>query len=482
MSTEPIELCPEAKALSLLDLRPEEVDLVIYHKNCPDGTASAYLMEWHRSCFNPTRPLEFFPSPPGKAYYPDITGKNVLICDLSYDAPILKEMLEKATKLAIIDHHISAQKELVEFPPSICHFDMKHSAAMLVWYYCFPLQEPPAFVSYVEDRDIWKWEFPETAAFTLYLGLSPLDFSVFATLRDPLALQEAIQKGNVLIQYQQSIMEQLLGHVGIKFVSFRGRHYLIGILNSPILKSDLGNAILKRNPWLDFSVVYSSDEVGEKSWISLRSEREKEDVSVIAKALGGGGHRNASGITLPKSVPVLPFKTIAGGELLRVLKTLNQYEVTIGKEPTQTVVKGAIVNYPSLPYELGRYLLQERGSFEKEGKITSLQVAPSLMAIFQKEANPETELNLELYTQKFQFVVCWQVADPRKGTRKCYLILSPDLAFETLVEDETERAAYTQKAPNIWKFICTDMVETAIGKIDAPKPFQNCFLPLGETS
>lgn len=53
--------------------------------------------------------------------------------------------------------------------------------------------------------------------------------------------------------------------------------------------SDIGHALLKRHPTAQYAVVQTG-----RGW-ALRSEDNRADVARIAKALGGGGHRNAAG-------------------------------------------------------------------------------------------------------------------------------------------------------------------------------------------
>ena len=55
----------------------------------------------------------------------------------------------------------------------------------------------------------------------------------------------------------------------------------------------IGNSVCENNPNLDFCAVVSNNQV------SFYTVKPDVDVSVIARALGGGGHKDASGFTIP---------------------------------------------------------------------------------------------------------------------------------------------------------------------------------------
>ena len=85
--------------------------LIIYHgTGCLDGFGSAYAAY----CF-------FHKNKKVSAQYiaashtdevPDVVGREVYIVDFSYKREVLSSICEKASKVVILDHHESAQKEL----------------------------------------------------------------------------------------------------------------------------------------------------------------------------------------------------------------------------------------------------------------------------------------------------------------------------------------------------------------------------------
>ena len=65
-------------------------------------------------------------------------------------------------------------------------------------------------------------------------------------------------------------------------------------VNSPILNSEIGEALLERFPEAPFVAIYSNAGDGEQRW-SLRSRASEFDVSQLASQMGGGGHQPAAG-------------------------------------------------------------------------------------------------------------------------------------------------------------------------------------------
>ena len=128
--------------------------VVYYHANCPDGFGAAWCF-WRKFKDN----AEYIPVKHGDLPE-DVTDCYVYVVDFSFPEEILLEMKERAKRVIVLDHHISAQKKLSHL--SFCHFDMSHSGAYLAWAYLFGSDEVPTLIRYIEDRDLWKWEYPDS--------------------------------------------------------------------------------------------------------------------------------------------------------------------------------------------------------------------------------------------------------------------------------------------------------------------------------
>ncbi|VVU94958.1 hypothetical protein CPAV1605_683 [seawater metagenome] len=269
-------------------------NLVIYHKNCNDGFGAA-LVAWLKFGDDAEYYAANHYSNP-----PNVSNKNVYILDFSYSADIINKMLKEVQSLIIIDHHLSAKKDLEQIPVENKIFDMNHSGATLSWNYFFPNTKTPLLLEYIEDRDIWKNELENTKE--CFFGLNEIkkDFKIWKQYLDDEKVKDLLKTGSIIYNHNQDLINFLSRSSYLKStVLSDNKSYNIAYLNSSVLKSDLGNHLLvKVYPEADFSAIYHYDGGDNKTIYSLRSTDEKTDVSEIAKKYNGGGHRNASGLAI----------------------------------------------------------------------------------------------------------------------------------------------------------------------------------------
>lgn len=257
------------------------MSMCIYHGNCADGFGAAWVVR------KALGDIEFVPGKYHEAP-PDVTGKNVMMVDFSYRRPVLLEMAEKATSILILDHHKTAEEELVDLPANVtAKFDMNRSGAMLTWEHFFPCETPPQLLLHIEDRDLWRFALQNTRQIQANVFSYPYDFQVWDTLMD--AAPEALAADGEAIERKHfKDIRELLGVTTREMVI--GGHR-VPVANLPYtMSSDAGSELAKGRP---FAACYW--DVPEGRVFSLRSNNEGVDVSEVAKQYGGGGHRNASG-------------------------------------------------------------------------------------------------------------------------------------------------------------------------------------------
>jgi oligoribonuclease NrnB/cAMP/cGMP phosphodiesterase (DHH superfamily) len=339
-------------------LQPEEIDFVIYHDPCADGTGSAYVIWLLNKLKDSLDKIEFFPTNHGRPP-PDIKGKNVLICDFSYSYETIQQMMIDAEKLLIIDHHITAKKELQFIPDEFKIFDMNHSGAMLTWLYVFSTHEPPLFLKYIEDRDIWKKEFNDIDKFAAWWYTLPMDFDIYYKYHDDdLFLKMIENTGSAYQELNKYNIDNSSSFAVPKFCKIGNKFYFVAYLNTTTLKSDIGNKIFDIFPLIDFSAVYSINDKKNCTNFSLRSTNKHTDVSLVAKFLRGGGHRNASGVLVSHVTNILPSTIYDSGHLYKVLKYL--YVTPHKFKNIKRIYNLVYCNIPILKWEFGSYILQEK--------------------------------------------------------------------------------------------------------------------------
>ena len=278
-------------APSLDDPRP----LVIYHGGgCPDGFAAA-LAAWH---FYAGR-AEFLGLDHGDvksaADLPDCQNRAVYILDFSFSPDIMRAIDSRAAKLIMLDHHKSAAESLSGFVCrcGVVHFDMKKSGARLAWEFFLPDRPLPDLVRFVEDRDIWVWQFTESPAFLAALDMESKDFVRWAEIAafSPAQLQGFMARGQAMDEKFSKLATDMAEDA--RPVTFNGHSGLM--VNVPSVFHSLVGDILARKSGT-FALLWSAHRSGVIK-VGLRS-RSGFDCIPLAGSMGGGGHAQACGFKM----------------------------------------------------------------------------------------------------------------------------------------------------------------------------------------
>ena len=276
--------------------------IILYHGNCPDGFTSAFIV-WrylknrfgeetanqakYIPCFYSNKPLN-------EKFLEKLKGKNILMCDFSYKYEQFMQIYELCNSIIILDHHATAEKELIKVSNELKIFDMTKCGAVIVWEYL--MKEPiPLFLEYIQDRDLWTKNLPFCDEFSIALSIENMEFSVWENLFSDEKVNELIEFGKSYNEYNEYLIDSILKTSYMR----KFEDYTVACVNSPILKSDIGNRLIQVYPDTNFSLVYNFSEKQNCTAMSLRSSNDKMDVSIIAKECNGGGHRNASGCSCP---------------------------------------------------------------------------------------------------------------------------------------------------------------------------------------
>jgi oligoribonuclease NrnB/cAMP/cGMP phosphodiesterase (DHH superfamily) len=172
-------------------------------------------------------------------------------------------------------------------PSWYAHFDLNRSGAGLAWDFFNPGVPRPDLINRIEDRDLWRFAYPDTRAVQAAVFSYPYDFDTWDLLfkcnLETLRLEgEAIER-----KHFKDIGELI--EVVTRPMTIAG--HTVPMANLPYtLTSDAGHKLAAGKP---FAGCYWDTPAGRV--FSLRSTDEGLDVSAIAKQYGGGGHRNASG-------------------------------------------------------------------------------------------------------------------------------------------------------------------------------------------
>jgi len=265
-------------------LEPSSVNCVIYHADCTDGFGAAYSA-WKLL----GNRAEYYPCKHGTKP-PNIKGKNVVILDFSFDNKTTKRMIKDANGLLVIDHHKSAMVALHDITNT--HFDMTKSGAMLAWNWFHPGKEPPKFIQYIQDRDLWKWELPYSKEFSAAFDMVPFEFEEFEKFEDDSVFDDAAKRGSYILAYSKTVVKKVCEKAASRKLG--GKHVMV--VNASHWISEIGS---KLSPDCDYAMIWYYDHNDKDIKVSLRAFHDIIDVSEIAKKFKGGGHRKAAGFRLP---------------------------------------------------------------------------------------------------------------------------------------------------------------------------------------
>lgn len=220
-------------------------------------------------------------------------GETVWIVDFSFEPEFMSRILNKAGEVTWIDHH----KTVIDHPynalwvPGIR--STRKAACELTWNYCFPKEPIPTYVALIGDYDTWTFSLINTEAF--HIGLCAIDThplnNVWRRMKSETYVEGLIDAGDTCRQFRDKVCENYISRFGFS-VTFNGYKCLI-------CNGSFFGAKLFREQLQNYDIGITCTFNGDKWNISLYSERDDIDVSLIAKQYGGGGHKGASGFTSP---------------------------------------------------------------------------------------------------------------------------------------------------------------------------------------
>ncbi len=298
------------------------MNLIIFHAGCMDGLASAWVMN---KVMQSKMQFAMFVQADYNDAIPDFTNKDVYIVDFSYDdVPGLLAAAAKAKSVTMLDHHIGAYEvwKGVQLPENMTYvYDSGHSGVGVVWNHFYPKEDMPPVLHYIQDRDLWCFEHPQSRplhAFLKSYGLLErtkshedlmVKFQTFSQIVENYDKEgwRATMEGDAIIRAEsiliKTIIERNMAVVDystyipnpdIPGELIRGPTYQIPICEMPYeFASEAGNILAENYP---FSITYETQWALNKRKFSIRSNKIFDtDVKTIAKTNGGGGHRHSAG-------------------------------------------------------------------------------------------------------------------------------------------------------------------------------------------
>lgn len=291
---------------------PWKPDIVLYHKNCNDGFGAAWAAwkAWG------DQDMTYEPVAYGDAPI-NLRGRNVLVADVTYKKEELRHLAITVGSMVILDHHMTAMEQLSDWQiplstkectaqnvqdylqasreqpyPVVALFDMSKSGAHMTWEFAHYGGPTPLLIDYIEDHDLWKHALSSSLDVSAALDSYRHDFDIWNDLSLDIGKLQA--EGRAINRYKRRLILDLIPKITPAVLL---GHTNVPILNLPPQMASLaGHTLLAKFPDAPFAATFWKTDLGEQ-W-SLRSEDSRENVGEIAKAFGGGGHRNAAGFFL----------------------------------------------------------------------------------------------------------------------------------------------------------------------------------------
>lgn len=291
-------------------------DVVFYHYPCSDGFTCYWLLHkalrWSGTTYFPINYSQSFP-------FETCRGKRVMFADFSLKRPdIIRLRDEYRAQVLVLDHHVSAERELEEFvcpsstfsfqdlltdpePFIIANFDPNKCGAVLVYEWVndrpFTLSEDDnrTLLHYVDARDRWVRSVPYVDEITAFINSHARTVENWDRIASRLDLDfnGVLEEGKVIQRYRSVLIEDLCREQAVHATV--GTH-VVPCVNVPSsLSSDACHRLLEEFPNAPFVASCTYDPSTLSVHYSLRSENGRMDVSEIAAKYSGGGHRNAAG-------------------------------------------------------------------------------------------------------------------------------------------------------------------------------------------
>ena len=225
-------------------------------------------------------------------------------------SPLVRDFLAKAAidkTSAITFADYLADRDVADIfkyvSDGILSFDIKKCGAVLTWEYFFPDKLVPPALYYVQDRDLWQWQLPESKAINeafTHHGRSDKLFQEIIQLSQSELVDKFAGLGNAIVQPKLRRSRELAATA--QWRDFCGYRIMVCELNSLNVSyyNDVMEYLYTEFPESPFVATYTPKSEGNGYKFSFRSAQRLDgfDTTQISNQFGGGGHFHASGAVL----------------------------------------------------------------------------------------------------------------------------------------------------------------------------------------
>ena len=341
-------------------------DAVMYHGNCADGNASAWIAKLYAG-----KKLETYTYRYEKDTLPlpsVFTNKNVLVLDISLPLDYCLQIKKVAKSFYIFDHHEPTIEQLKG--QDFLIFDEKRAASQITWDCLFPDKPRPPFIDYIAERDLWLWSSEDSKP--INTAMHELRYSVSFSgmdriyedwsdekrteLRDIGVLLENIKTKKHELIYSKAV-DALLKPIG------SNETFRVKLVCCPAKdRSDVGN-FLAQDQNCQFAAMWRYNFPKDEWYISLRG-RDSCNINLSQLTekyfLQGGGHALAAGFMIDgklgqnlstyfhlieQQVPIVKYpKLLSSSSTNNVPEKIKEIVETIESRERENIIRQAVLS------------------------------------------------------------------------------------------------------------------------------------------
>lgn len=273
--------------------------LVVYHADCVDGFTAAWAARQALGDVAVFREARYGEEPSLESF----RGFDcIYIVDFSYSRELTMRLWDICSGLRVYDHHKTAEANLAGL--DYCTFDMKRSGCGIVWDELttpsitgtFSNIPRPWIINYAEDRDLWRFELPQSKEVNAFLRSQEQTFERWDEIYR-MDLDDVRQMGAGCLAHIDAYVRAAVKH--IQMAEMGGQVFPIVNITYESC-SEVANRLCEMHPdsnlagyWFvrgDGRVQYGFRSVGDF------------DVGEYARQFDGGGHKNSSGCVVDEIV------------------------------------------------------------------------------------------------------------------------------------------------------------------------------------
>lgn len=275
--------------------------MIIYHENCNDGLCAAAV------CKIKMPSEETLPCAAGKVEQLKLreakTGEDIWLVDLSVDRSTVDQWFDLGYRtITMMDHHkLRPGISIESLGRYTAIYDQKRSGAKIAadYFKLFKGTNPGMWlIDYVQDRDLWTWELPNSREINAWLGMQERTVEHWVDMLQDHCNEhshEHVKVGSFLIQQMQGVVEMQAKKAEIHTETLTiatgvEREVTYAKLPCTAFPSETGEYVLQQHPEIDVVFLFNGQTV------SLRS-RGQFDCAAYCQVRGGGGHVAAAGFS-----------------------------------------------------------------------------------------------------------------------------------------------------------------------------------------